>query len=102
MSSVLEKSSDRTALLSFARDLVAQLEPPQAVDYKIRKDCPICRRFITQAQVTHPGTVDIVPQDGGWWQLVHTRCLRQFVAQSYGAEVVIDISGPESEQEGAR
>ena len=81
-------------LRDFAQELLAQYAPPRPVDYKIRKDCPVCRHRITKAQVTHPGTVEIVPQDGSWWQLMHTRCLRQTVVASYGAEVVIDISGP--------
>ena len=100
MPSLIEKRlpQDRTALLSFAQDIIAELQPKPAVDYAIRKDCPICRHHITKAQVTHVGQVEILPQDGGWWQLIHTRCLRQQVVASYGAETVIDISGPMPEE----
>lgn len=95
----------RTTVLALARELTAQLQPAAPVDYKIRKDCPVCRHHITKAQVTHPGTVEILPQDGGWWQLMHTRCLRHWVVTSYGVETVIDISGPmpgEGERDGDR
>lgn len=73
---------------------------PATPDFTIRKDCPICRRFITKSQVAQVGAVDILPQDEGWWQLFHTRCLRQWVVASYGAETVIDISGPAGEGRG--
>ena len=89
---------DRRTVLALARELTAQLQPSAPLDYKIRKDCPVCRHHITKAQVTHVGQVDILPQEGGWWQLMHTRCLRQMVVASYGAETVIDISGPTSEE----
>ena len=89
----------RTAILALARELTAQLQPSAPVDYKIRKDCPVCRHHITKAQVAHVGQVDILPQEGGWWQLMHTRCLRQTVVASYGAETVIDISGPSREED---
>ncbi len=100
MISVPEKSrTDRDTLLAALRTVLDETTASApAVDYKIRKDCPICRTFIKKDQVTHPGTVEILPQEGGWWQLMHTRCLRQMVVASYGAEVVIDISGPEPEK----
>lgn len=102
MSPVIPKEQlrfrDRAILFAALEDFITTRGPSAApADYKIRKDCPVCRRFITKDQVVHPGTIDILPQADGWWQLMHTRCLRQMVAASYGAETVIDISGPDQE-----